>query len=117
MDVPSPAAGKVRELRVKAGDRVSEGSVARAVLEATTGDGAAKIAAAPPAAAPPPARPAPAPAPAPAAARAPAAPAPSAPTAAAAPRPPPAEPGRAAPLEVKVPPIGDFKDVPIIDVL
>src|SRR6266545_1830849 len=27
MDVPAPAAGKVKELRVKVGDRVSEGSV------------------------------------------------------------------------------------------
>jgi pyruvate dehydrogenase E2 component (dihydrolipoamide acetyltransferase) len=32
MDVPSPSAGKVREVRVKVGDRVSEGSVV-AVLE------------------------------------------------------------------------------------
>ena len=27
MDVPSPAAGKVRDLKVRVGDRVSEGSV------------------------------------------------------------------------------------------
>jgi pyruvate dehydrogenase E2 component (dihydrolipoamide acetyltransferase) len=32
MDVPSPAAGKIRELKVKTGDRVSEGSVI-AILE------------------------------------------------------------------------------------
>jgi pyruvate dehydrogenase E2 component (dihydrolipoyllysine-residue acetyltransferase) len=35
MDVPSPAAGKVKELRVKAGDRVSEGAVV--LLLETTG--------------------------------------------------------------------------------
>ncbi|WP_242393524.1 biotin/lipoyl-containing protein, partial [Anaeromyxobacter oryzisoli] len=64
MDVPSPASGKVRELRVKTGDRVSEGSLV-AVLEAEAGERAAKTA--PRAAAAPP--------PAPAAARAPAAPA------------------------------------------
>ncbi len=48
MEVPSSAAGIVRELRVKVGDKVSEGSVI-AVLKAE-GEGAAP--AAPPAAAP-----------------------------------------------------------------
>jgi pyruvate dehydrogenase E2 component (dihydrolipoyllysine-residue acetyltransferase) len=38
MDVPSPAAGKVKELRVKAGDRVSEGAVV--LLLETAGAGA-----------------------------------------------------------------------------
>ena len=40
MDVPSPAAGKVGELRVAVGDTVSEGSVIL-VLEGAAGDGAA----------------------------------------------------------------------------
>ncbi len=44
MDVPSPAAGKVKELRVKLGDKVSEGSML-VVLEAD-GVGAAKPASA-----------------------------------------------------------------------
>src|SRR6266404_4680837 len=47
MDVPSPVAGTVKELRVKVGDKVSEGSV---VLLLDRGAGAA--AAAPPAAPP-----------------------------------------------------------------
>ncbi len=57
MDVPSPAAGVVREVRVKLGDKVSEGTVI-AVLDAVgTGDAPAAAAAAPAAAAkaPPPA--------------------------------------------------------------
>ncbi len=47
MDVPAPASGTVRELKLKVGDRVGEGSLV-AVMEAT--DGAAR--AAPPAPAP-----------------------------------------------------------------
>jgi pyruvate dehydrogenase E2 component (dihydrolipoamide acetyltransferase) len=39
MDVPSPAPGKVREVRVKVGDKVSEGSVI-AILETTQAAGA-----------------------------------------------------------------------------
>ncbi|MEZ5628684.1 MAG: dihydrolipoyllysine-residue acetyltransferase [Rhodocyclaceae bacterium] len=70
MDVPSPQAGVVRELLVKVGDRVSEGS-ALARVEATADAGA--TAAPAPAPAPAPAAPAPAPA---AAAPAPAAPVP-----------------------------------------
>ena len=43
MDVPSPAAGKVKELRVKLGDKVSEGSML-VVLEADgAGGGEARI--------------------------------------------------------------------------
>ena len=76
MDVPSPVAGKVKELRVKLGDKVSEGSML-VVLEAD-GAGAAKPAPAAASAEPP--KPAPA--------APPAAPA-SAPTAAAAPAPAP----------------------------
>ncbi|MGC3999271.1 MAG: dihydrolipoyllysine-residue acetyltransferase [Anaeromyxobacter sp.] len=98
MDVPAPAQGVVRELRVKVGDRVGEGAIV-ALLE--PGDGAAR--AAPPAA--------------PAAQKA-------APTAAPAPAPAPAAPAAARPaaaaasqrLEVVVPSIGDYKDVPVIEV-
>ncbi|MBU1236040.1 MAG: dihydrolipoyllysine-residue acetyltransferase [Gammaproteobacteria bacterium] len=70
MDVPSSAAGIVKEVKVKIGDKVSEGSVV-VVLEA------AAQAAAAPAAKPAAAAPAPAPAAAPAATPAVAAPAPS----------------------------------------
>ena len=64
MEIPSPMAGVVRELRVKLGDKVSEGSL---ILELESGEeavtGAKAAAAAPaPAAAPPKAAPAPAPA-------------------------------------------------------
>ncbi len=61
MDVPAPAAGKVKEIKVKVGDKVSEGSLI-VVLET---EGAAKPA---PAAAPAAQKPAPAPAAAPPAA-------------------------------------------------
>jgi pyruvate dehydrogenase E2 component (dihydrolipoamide acetyltransferase) len=64
MEIPSPIAGVVRELRVKLGDKVSEGSL---ILELEPGEeaaaGARRAEAAPaPAAAPPRAAPAPAPA-------------------------------------------------------
>ena len=97
MEIPSSAAGVVKELKVDVGSKVSEGSVVL-VLEAE-GAGAA------------------APAPAPAAAPA------SEPKAAAAPA-APAQPATnsgasasAGPVEVKVPDIGDFKDVAVIEVL
>ncbi len=60
MDVPSPAAGVVKELKVKLGDKVSEGSVIVVLEGATAGD--AKPSAAPAASAP--AKPAGSPAPA-----------------------------------------------------
>lgn len=85
MDVPSSVAGVVKEVKVKLGDRISEGSVV--VLVET---GAAAGAAAP-------AAPAPAPAAAPVAAPAPAA-------------------ATGGSIEVKVPDIGDFDSVPVIDV-
>ncbi|WP_374242155.1 dihydrolipoyllysine-residue acetyltransferase [Zoogloea sp.] len=86
MDVPSPAAGVVKEVLVQLGSRVSEGALL-ITLEAA-GAGAA----------------APAPAPAPAAA----APAPAAAA-------PAAAPAGGALVEVKVPDIGDFSDVPVIE--
>jgi len=69
MEIPSSAAGVIKELKVKVGDEVSEGALI-AVLEAADA-GAAKPAEAPKAAAPAPASAAAAPAPAPAAASAP----------------------------------------------
>ncbi|KDB07554.1 pyruvate dehydrogenase complex dihydrolipoamide acetyltransferase [Burkholderia sp. lig30] len=89
MDVPSPAAGTVKEVKVKVGDAVSEGSLI-ILLEggvAAQPNGAAAPAALPVAA---PASAAPAPAAAPAAA--------------------------GGTLEVKVPDIGDYKDVPVIEI-
>src|SRR5919199_3889843 len=49
MDVPSPAAGTVKDLQVKVGDKVSEGKTILLLDAATTGDGkgAAATAAAP----------------------------------------------------------------------
>ncbi|MFM0036526.1 dihydrolipoyllysine-residue acetyltransferase [Paraburkholderia strydomiana] len=76
MDVPSSAAGVVKEVKVKVGDNVSEGSLI-VVLEAAEGGAA--------------------PAPAPAAA------------------PAPASSGGGL-QEVKVPDIGDYKDIPVIEV-
>ncbi|MFC7408337.1 dihydrolipoyllysine-residue acetyltransferase [Hydrogenophaga atypica] len=88
MEIPSSTAGVVKELRVALGDKVKEGSVVL-VVEA---EGAAAVA----------------PAPAPATA----APAPV-PVAA----PPVAAPAAASgPVEVRVPDIGDFKDVAVIEV-
>lgn len=88
MDVPSPAAGVVKEVKLKVGDSAGEGTL---VLLLETGAAAA----------------APASTPAPAAAAAPAA------SAAAAPAPVAAA---ASTLEVKVPDIGDYKDVPVIEI-
>jgi pyruvate dehydrogenase E2 component (dihydrolipoamide acetyltransferase) len=105
MDVPAPSAGTVKELKVKLGDKVSEGS---AILTLDTGDGAAKPAPAAAQAAPGAAATA-----STSAAQAPARQAPASKA--------PAASGSAAaaptgPVEVKVPDIGDFKDVPVIEV-
>ncbi len=97
MEVPSSAAGVVREIRIKLGDTLSEGSVV-AVLE-TEGAGAAP--AAPKAEAPK--------ATVPAATSA--APVPAATQAA------PASAGAGGSVEVRVPDIGDYDDVPVIEVL
>ena len=97
MEIPSSTAGVVKELKVKLGDKVSEGSVVL-VLEA---EGAASVSA-------------------PAAISATAASA-LAPSVAAAPAPAPAPvttvaPMASGPVEVRVPDIGDFKDVTVIEV-
>jgi pyruvate dehydrogenase E2 component (dihydrolipoamide acetyltransferase) len=92
MEIPSSAAGVVKEIKVKVGEKVAMGSLVL-LLEA---DGAAAAA---PAAAPAAAAPAPA--------------------AAAAPAPAPAAVPAAAvgPVDVKVPDIGDFKEVEVIEVM
>ncbi|AMO96978.1 dihydrolipoyl dehydrogenase [Collimonas fungivorans] len=90
MEIPSSQAGVIKEIKVKVGDKVSEGSLVL-VLEA------AGAAAAAPAAAPA--------APAPVAAAA-------APAAAA-----PAASGAASIVEIKVPDIGDVKDVDVIELM
>ena len=88
MDVPSPVSGVITELKLKIGDKVAEGSLVALIDSAAAG----QIAVAPAAAA--------------------AAAAPSATPAAAAP-----VAAAATEVEVKVPDIGDFKDVPIIELL
>ncbi len=98
MEVPSPIGGLVTRLDVKAGDRVSKGSLIL-VLEVEEGK-----AAVPEAAPQAPAKSEPAPAPA---AVAPQAPAPSPQTV--------EVPGGIE--EIKVPDIGDFKDIEVIEVL
>ncbi|WP_374676450.1 dihydrolipoyllysine-residue acetyltransferase [Ideonella sp.] len=98
MEIPSTHGGVVKELKVALGDKVSEGSVLL-MLEAS--DAAAASAPAASAAAAPVPAPAPAPAPAPS-------PAPSA---------APAPAGGGGPVEVRVPDIGDFKDVAVIELL
>ncbi|HEX9182640.1 MAG TPA: dihydrolipoyllysine-residue acetyltransferase [Burkholderiales bacterium] len=104
MEIPSPGAGVVKELKLKVGDKVSQGSAILVLEEsgaaAAPAPKAASAAASPAAVPAAPARAAPGPA----------APPPSAPRASS-----PA-PG-AEPLTVKVPDIGDFKDVEVIEVL
>ena len=91
MEVPAESAGTIVELRVKLGDKVSMGTVV-AVIEA----GASVSASAAPSVA----------APAPVAAPTPAAPAPAA---------APAASGGV--VDVKVPDIGDFSEIPVIEIL
>ena len=81
MDVPSPAAGTVQEIKIHIGDKVSEGAL---VLLLESAD-----------------------------ANQPVAPQTQAPT----PPPPAATNSRGGVAEVRVPDIGDFKDVPIIEIL
>ena len=93
MDVPSPIAGAVAEVVAKVGDKVSMGTL---IARIDTGAGESARAAAPAKSAPAPAKAAPA-APAKAAAA-------------------PASP-KTATIDITVPDIGDFKDVPVIEVL
>jgi pyruvate dehydrogenase E2 component (dihydrolipoamide acetyltransferase) len=96
MEIPSSHAGVVKELRVRLGDKVGEGSLL-AVLEVAAGQQA--VAAAP--------------APAPAASPA---PVPAAAVPAAGPSTAPA-PGPGGPVQVVVPDIGDFDEVAVIEVM
>ncbi|MFZ1326594.1 MAG: biotin/lipoyl-containing protein, partial [Candidatus Contendobacter sp.] len=80
MDVPSPAAGTVQEIKIHIGDKVSEGALVL-LLESADGTATAPQTQAP------------------------------------APPPPAATNSRGGVAEVRVPDIGDFKDVPVIDVL
>src|SRR5688572_26040110 len=109
MDVPSPAAGTVKALSVKVGDKVKQGTLIL-TLDAASGNGQS-------AAAPTEQTTRPAPAPAPAKATAPER----------APRNekgegdapgegPTSTPSEGASVEVRVPDIGDFSDVPVIEV-
>ena len=82
MDVPAPVGGVVKEVKLKVGDKVSEGALI--MLLDTTGTGAAATAAAPK-------------------------------TSVATPPAPTSAPAGIA--EVRVPDIGDFKDVPVIEIL
>jgi len=68
MDVPSPAAGTVKEVRVKLGDKVGEGSVIVVLESAAAGAAKPAAAAPPPTSSPPQAKPTPASAPIPGAA-------------------------------------------------
>ena len=110
MEVPSSVSGVVKEIKVKVGDSLSQGALVALIEVADAGADSAS---------------APAPAPAPAApAKAAAAPAPAAPAkAAAAPAPAAkAEPAAAASSEgdlvqALVPDIGDYTDIPVIEVL
>ena len=89
MEIPSSHAGVVKELKIALGDKVKQGSVIAVVESADAGAAAAPAAAPVPVAAP---------APAPVAAAAPA-------------------PVASGPVEVRVPDIGDFKDVAVIEML
>jgi pyruvate/2-oxoglutarate dehydrogenase complex dihydrolipoamide acyltransferase (E2) component len=95
MEIPASHAGVIKELKVKLGDKIAEGSILL-VIEAEGAVGTATASATP-------AAPAVAVAPAPAAVAAPAA--------------PPAPAGPVGIVEVKVPDIGDFKEVEVIEVM
>jgi pyruvate dehydrogenase E2 component (dihydrolipoamide acetyltransferase) len=85
MEIPAPGAGVVKELRIKVGDKVSQGSPILVLEESGAEEPAAAPAKA--VAAPEALKPAPAPA------------------------------ASAEPMTVKVPDIGDFKDIEVIEVL
>ncbi len=95
MEIPAPAGGLVREVKVKIGDKISEGD---SLLTLETGDAGSPDA--PPVEAPeaPAERPSPS-------AQAPAD------------EPKPSSPKEAEPVEVHLPDIGDFADIPVIEVL
>ncbi|MBV6809881.1 dihydrolipoyllysine-residue acetyltransferase [Xanthomonas campestris pv. pennamericanum] len=99
MEVPSSVAGVVKELKVKVGDSLSQGALVALIEVADAGAETAKPAAAAPAA--------------PAKAAAAAAPAPAAKAESAA----PAASSDGGLIEARVPDIGDYTDIPVIEVL
>ncbi|TWQ52327.1 dihydrolipoamide acetyltransferase, partial [Xanthomonas vasicola] len=99
MEVPSSVSGVIKEIRVKVGDSLSQGALVALIEVADAGAEAAKPAAAAPAA---PAKAAPAAAPAPAAKAEAATPAAS---------------SNGGLIEARVPDIGDYTDIPVIEVL
>ena len=101
MEIPSSAAGVVKELKVKLGDKVKEGSLL-VVLESTAGSSPPGESGSPP--------PQPSPATGEGSTN-------RATSQAAAPAPAPAAATPSRPVEVRVPDIGDFKDVAIIELL
>ncbi|QBG87043.1 dihydrolipoyllysine-residue acetyltransferase [Xanthomonas oryzae] len=103
MEVPSSVSGVVKEIKVKLGDSLSQGALVALIEVADAGaDAAAKPAAAAAAAPAAPAKAAPAAAPAPAAKAEAAAPAAS---------------SNGGLTEARVPDIGDYTDIPVIEVL
>ncbi|MET7142109.1 dihydrolipoyllysine-residue acetyltransferase [Xanthomonas sp. PPL139] len=102
MEVPSPFAGVVKEIKVKVGDSLSEGKVVALIEVAEGGAGAAPAAPAAAKATPAPAQQAAAPAAAPAQNAV---------------KPAPAAAAPAGVVEARVPDIGDYSDVPVIEVL
>jgi pyruvate dehydrogenase E2 component (dihydrolipoamide acetyltransferase) len=105
MDVPSPAAGTVKDLRVKVGDKVGEGTLLLTLDQANGAGAHARASTAPATTSPPPAPAMETPAPRGEKGRA------DTPGEGANPTPP-----AGATTEVRVPDIGDFKDVPVIEV-
>jgi dihydrolipoamide dehydrogenase len=93
MEIPSSHAGVVTEIKVKVGDKVAEGSLMVSVEAAGT---VAAVATAAPISAPTPA---------------------PTPTSTPAPAPTPAASGSVGIIEVKVPDIGDFKEVEVIELM
>ncbi|KMM73833.1 dihydrolipoamide acetyltransferase [Xanthomonas sp. NCPPB 1128] len=102
MEVPSPFAGVVKEIKVKVGDSLSEGKVVALIEVAEGGASAAPAAPAPAKATPAPAQQAAAPAAAPAQNAV---------------KPAPAAAAATGVVEARVPDIGDYSDVPVIEVL
>jgi len=102
MEVPSPFAGVVKELKVKIGDSLSEGKLVALIEVAEDGASAAAPAPAAAKAAPAPAK---------------QEPAPPAPAAQQATKPVPAGNAGGGIVEARVPDIGDYSDVPVIEVL
>ncbi|WP_295846281.1 dihydrolipoyllysine-residue acetyltransferase [uncultured Xanthomonas sp.] len=102
MEVPSPFAGVVKEIKVKVGDSLSEGKVVALIEVAEGGTSAAAAAPAAAKATPAPAQQAAAPAATPAQNAV---------------KPAPAAAAPAGVVEARVPDIGDYSDVPVIEVL